>query len=86
MSALIAMSLEPYNEALQKLRARGVDPNMNRWNRGVTDCVPALKKKQLVDWAITNFNRYQDLDDHCSDSYSVWIKPAGGPSPYNREP
>ena len=80
------MSLESYDEALQKLRARGLEPNMLMYNRCVADCVPALKKKQLADWAITNFNRYQDLDDHSSDSYSVWIQPAGGPSACYHEP
>ena len=80
------MSLEPYDKALQKLRALGVDPNMKMWNRGVADCVPALKKKQLADWAITNFNRYQDLDHRSSDSYRVWIQPAGGPSACYHEP
>ena len=38
-------------------------------------CVPALKKKQLADWAITTFNCYQELDDRNSDNYVVWIQP-----------
>ena len=80
------MSLESYDEALQKLRARGVETNMLMYNRCVADCVPALKKKQLADWAITKFNRYQDLDDHSSDSYSVWIHSEHGPSPCYHEP
>ena len=80
------MSLEPYDKELQKLRARGVELNMIMWNRGAADCVPALKKKQLADWAITKFNLYQDLDDHSSNSYSVWIRSQSGPSPCYHRP
>ena len=80
------MSLESYNEELQKLRARGMETNMKMCNRYAADCVPALKKKQLADWAITKFNRYQDLDDHSSNSYSVWIRSERGPSPCYHQP
>ena len=80
------MSLESYDKELQKLRARGVEPNMKMWNRGAADCVPALKKKQLADWAITKFNPYQDLDDHSSNSYSVWIHSQSEASPCFHRP
>ena len=38
-------------------------------------CVPALTKKLLAAWAVTTFNRYQELDDRNSSSYVVWIQP-----------
>ena len=64
------MSLEAYDNELQKLRARGCNPDMELWKLRAADCVPALEKKQLADWAITTFNRYQDLEVR-----SVWIQP-----------
>ena len=39
--------------------------------------VPALKKKQLADWAVTTFNGEETpLWPHISDSYCVWIQPS----------
>ena len=58
----IAKSLEAYDKKLQKLHADG--------------CVPALKKKQLADWAVTKFNCYGVLEGRYSDAYSVWIQPS----------
>ena len=44
-------------------------------------CVPALKKKQLADWAVTTFNGEGEIEeptclDRYSDSYNVWIQPS----------
>ena len=39
--------------------------------------VPALKKKQLVDWVVTKYNKYcprKNNEPH-SDNYFVWIQP-----------
>ena len=40
--------------------------------------VPALKKKQLTDWAVTTFNDKEEPIwlDRYSDSYNVWIQPS----------
>ena len=58
----IAESLEAFDKKLQKLHA--------------PYCVPALKKKQLADWAVTTFNMFGDLEGRYSDAYSVWIQPS----------
>ena len=70
------MSLEAYDNELQKLRARGCKPDMKLWKLRAADCVPALEKKQLADWAITTLNLYHDLEVHSSNFYSVWIQPS----------
>ena len=67
------MSLKAYDNELQKLRAGGFEPDMKLWKLRAADCVPALEKKKLADWAITKFNLYHDLEDHSSNSYNVWI-------------
>ena len=70
------MSLEAYDNELQKLRAGGCEPDMKLWKLRAADCVPALEKKQLADWAITKFNLYHDLEVRSSNFYSVWIQPS----------
>ena len=40
-----------------------------------TCCVPALKKKQLADWAITTFNHYAIGEGRNKRFYDVWIQP-----------
>ena len=72
------MSLEAYDNELQKLRAGGCKPNMKLWKLRAADCVPALEKKQLADWAITKFNCYgeDEIRPRKSTSYSVWIQPS----------
>ena len=69
------MSLGAYENELQKLRARGSNPDMELWELRAADCVPALKKKQLADWVITTFNVH-DLDVRNSAFYRVWIQSA----------
>ena len=49
--------------------------------------VPALKKKQLVDWAVTHFNKYcprKNNEPH-SDNYLVWIQPDGDVETWSNE-
>ena len=70
------MSLEVYDNELQKLRARGCKPDMELWKLHAADCVPALEKKQMADWAITTFNFYHDLEVRSSNFYRVWIQPS----------
>ena len=67
------MSLEVYDDELQKLRARGYDPDIELWKLRAADCVSAVEKKKLADWAIIKFNLYQHPEDPRSSSYTVWI-------------
>ena len=60
-------SLEAYDKKVQKLHA--------------PYCVPALKKKQLADWAVTTFNCDGEIEepmilDRYSTAYNVWIQPS----------
>ena len=40
------MSLEVYDDELQKLRARGCKPDMKLWKLHAADCVSAVEKKK----------------------------------------
>ena len=72
------MSLEAYDNELQKLRARGCEPDMELWKLRAVDCVPALEKKQLADWAVTTFNKNwnRNKEGPNSANYLVWIQPS----------
>ena len=71
----IYWSLEECDARLQKLRASGCEPIMEIWKGHAACCVPALKKKQLADWAITTFNRYTESKGRDKAHYAVWIQP-----------
>ena len=72
----IYWSLEENDVKQQKLRARGITPAMEIWKLHAACCVPALKKKQLADWAITTFNRYAIAEGQNKNHYDVWIQPS----------
>ena len=38
-------------------------------------CVPALKKKQLADWAVSKFNYYTIGEGRPQKFYEVWVQP-----------
>ena len=71
----IYWSLEECDAKLQKLRASGYEPRVDIWKGYTACCVPALKKKQLADWAITTFNRYAIAEGRNKNHYDVWIQP-----------
>ena len=71
----IYWSLEECNAKLQKLYASGYEPMVEIWKGHAACCVPALKKKQLADWAITTFNRYAISKGRNKNHYDVWIQP-----------
>ena len=56
-------AFEAFDEKVQKLHA--------------DSCVPALKKKQLADWAVTTFNKNwnRNKEGPYSSNYLVWIQP-----------
>ena len=71
----IHWSLEECDAKLQELRTNGYEPIMEVWKGHAGCCVPALKKKQLADWAITTFNRYAIAEGQNKNHYDVWIQP-----------
>ena len=71
----IYWSLEECNVKLQKLYARGYEPMVEIWKGHAACCVPALKKKQLADWAVSKFNRYTISEGRNKNHYDVWIQP-----------
>ena len=71
----IYWSLEEYDARLQKVYDAGCDPMVEIWKGHAACCVPALKKKQLADWAITTFNRYTISEGRNKNHYDVWIQP-----------
>ena len=71
----IYWSLEECNARLQKAYDAGYEPNVEIWKGHAACCVPALKKKQLADWAITTFNHYAIGEGRNKRFYDVWIQP-----------
>ena len=66
--------LQGYDESVQKLHTGS--------------CVPALKKKQLADWAVTKYNKNwaRKTDEPHSDNYVVWIQPGSDVETWSSEP